>query len=231
MKIAICTPYYADVTAEYAECLARMMLYTGRATFVYNGEPVVPEIELFLYRSTVLQRCRNTLAKAAADWGANYLLWIDADHWFPPDALLRLLSHNRPVVGVNCPRRMEPTGPTAVSLDGNLIWTTEELAREEKLEQVAHPGLGLCLVDMNVIKTLRAPGPDGKPIPLFAMEMLGEGLQVIAEDVFFFRRVNAAGFSVWVDHALSWQIGHVYTKLLTNADAEAQRAAFEARTR
>ncbi len=222
MRIAVCTPHYADVTAEYARCLAKMLLCTARSNIVFNGETTHPEFELFLRRSSVLPRCRNTLVKDAVDWGANYLLWIDGDHSFPEDALIRLLSLNLPVVGVNYARRSRPTWPTAVSLEGEFVWTTEDLASRGEVVQVRHLGLGFCLVDMNVIHALKqAPGP------LFALEMVGDGLQVVAEDVFFFRRVNEAGFSVYLDHGLSWHIGHVYDSIVTNAHAVEDRSIIQ----
>jgi hypothetical protein len=228
MKIAICTPHYADVTAEYARSLAKMLLHTGQASISFNGEPTRPELEVFMRKSSVLPRCRNRLAEDAVDWGANYLLWVDGDHSFPPSSLLRLLSLNLPVVGLNYPRRAEPTWPTAVSLDGEFVWTTEELAGRQEIAQVSHLGLGFCLVDMNVVHALRAPGADGRRRPLFALEMADDGLQVVAEDVFFFKRVAEAGFGVHLDHALSWHIGHVHQRLMTNADAEADRERFQA---
>ena len=230
MKIAVCTPYYGDVTAEYARSLSKMLLHTSRASITYNGEPTAPELEVFMRKSSVLPRCRNTLAKDAADWGANYLLWIDADHAFPEYSLIRLLSLNLPVVGVNYPRRAEPTWPTAVSLEGELIWTTEELARQAEVVEVRHLGLGFCLVDMNVIHALRRPSADGKPKPLFALEMIGDGLQAVAEDVYFFRRVAECGYGVYLDHGLSWDIAHVHQRLLTNAQAAMEREAFERRS-
>ncbi len=223
MKVAICTPHYADVTAAYARSLSKMLLRTAASSITYNGVAAVPSFEVFMRKSSVLPRCRNTLVKDALDWQANYLLWIDADHSFPEDALLRLLSLNLPVVGVNYPRRAKPTWPTAVSLDGEFIWTTEDLARSGEVVQVRHLGLGFCLIDMNVIHTLRQTGA-GRP--LFALEMVGEGLEAVAEDVFFFRRVNEAGFGVYLDHALSWHIGHVHDRIVTNADAIADRDHF-----
>lgn len=226
MKVAICTPHYADVTAAYARSLSKMLLRTSHSSITYNGVATAPAFEVFMRKSSVLPRCRNTLVKDALDWEANYLLWIDADHSFPEDALLRLLSLNLPVVGVNYPRRAKPTWPTAVSLEGQFIWTTEDQARSGEVVQVRHLGLGFCLIDMNVIHALRQQAP-GKP--LFALEMVGEGLEVVAEDVFFFRRVNEAGFGVYLDHALSWHIGHVYDGIVTNADAIAERAAFDSR--
>lgn len=228
MKIAICTPHYADVTAAYARCLAKMVVHTVQAEITYNGERVVPQIEIFHRKSSVLPRCRNTLVKDALDWSANYLLWIDADHSFPEHSLMRLLSLNLPVVGVNYPRRAHPTWPTAVSLDGAIIWTTEEFARDGEVVEVRHLGLGFCLIDMNVIHALRERTVDGKAQPMFALEMIEDGLEVVAEDVFFFRRIKEAGYGVFLDHWLSWQIGHVHERLATNADALAEKAAHDA---
>src|SRR3712207_4119719 len=188
MKIAICTPHYADVSPDYARSLAKLMLHTSRANISFNGAPAVPDLEIFMRRSSVLPRCRNRLVEDAVEWDANYLLWIDGDHAFPASALLRLLSLNLPIVGVNYPRRADPTWPTAVSLDGELIWTTADLAQRGDVVQVRHLGLGLCLVDMNVVHALRAPGADGRRRPLFSLEMADDGLEVVAEDVFFFRR-------------------------------------------
>ncbi len=223
MKVAICTPHYADVTAAYARSLSKMLLRTAGSSITFNGVATSPSFEVFMRKSSVLPRCRNTLVKDALDWEANYLLWIDADHSFPEDSLLRLLSLNLPIVGVNYPRRAKPTWPTAVSLDGEFIWTTEDLATSGEVVQVRHLGLGFCLIDMNVIHALRQ---NGAGRPLFALEMIGEGLEAVAEDVFFFRRVNEAGFGVYLDHALSWHIGHVHDRIVTNADAIADRDQF-----
>lgn len=221
MRIAICTPYHADVTAEYARSLGKMLMYTVQANVFFNGAATVPELEVFHRRSSELPRSRNTLAKDALDWGANYLLWIDADHLFPEDALLRLLSLNLPVVGANYPRRQRPTWPTAVGLDGEYVWTTEEAAKRAQVDQVSHLGLGFCLIDINVIRTLYGDGSK----PLFATQPLGDGRESVGEDVFFFRRVQEAGFGVFLDHTLSWVIGHVHVHILTNADAMAQMDA------
>ncbi len=227
MKIAICTPYYSGVTAEYARSLASMITFTSHARINFNGVVTLPQFEVFIKKGTVLPQLRNYLVKDAVDWGANYLLWIDADHSFPADALVRLLSRNVPVIGVNYPRRSYPTSPTAFDHDMKLVWTTEELARQGAVVQVRGLGLGFCLVDMNVIHALMSHRSDGEEKPFFALEMLGNGLKYLGEDVFFFNRISEAGIPVYLDHGLSWQIGHLHERMLTNADAEAQREAFE----
>ena len=229
MKIAICTPCYSTVLSEFAHDLAKMMLRTAGARIVFNGEPTVPEIEIFMRQSSMLAAVRNRLVKDALDWGANYLLWIDPDHSFPPESLLRLLSLNLPVVGVNQPRRTSPTGPTATDLDGNLIWTTEELAERGEVVQVGGLGLALCLIDMKVFESLHARAvAQGQESfwPLFAFETIAGQLKPLGEDVYFFRRLSEAGIPAYVDHALSWAVRHAHQRLLTNADTLADKEAF-----
>jgi hypothetical protein len=188
----------------------------------FNGEVVFPQIEIFMRSSSVLPQLRNILVQAAMEWDANYLLWLDSDQKFPDEALLRLLSLGLPVVGVNYPRRVPPHIPTASSLDGGLVTTTEEAARANEIVRVFSMGFGCCLIDMTIFDTLHqhALASDSSGIwPLFAVEMLGDGREIVGEDVFFFRRLREAGVPVYVDHALSWSIGHVHQRVLTNADA------------
>jgi hypothetical protein len=222
MKIAICTPHYGDVTAEFAYSLAKMMARTAQAQIEFNGEVVLPTIELFMRSSSIVSQLRNILVRDALAWGANYLLWLDADQKFPDEALLRLLSLNLPAVGVNYPRRVPPYRPTATGLDGNLLRTTEQLAREGAVEQVLSLGFGCCLMDMTIFDVLQrqalADGEEGM-WPLFNVEMLGDGTQIVGEDVFFFRRLQRAGIALHLDHALSWNIGHVHHRVLRNIDA------------
>ena len=228
VKIAVCTPCYGDVASAFAYSLAKLAMRTARTQIDFNSQIVFPEIELFMRSSSVLPQLRNMLVRDALEWGANYLLWLDADQKFPDEALLRLLSLNLPVVGANYPRRVPPHLPTATGLDGRLVWTTKDLARENAVTQVQSLGFGCCLVDMTIFdrlhETAAADGRDGM-WPLFAVEMVGDGTDIVGEDVFFFRRLAQAGIAVHLDHALSWSIGHVHQRVLTNEDAGGQPAA------
>lgn len=219
MKIAICTPYHGDITAGFTYSLGKMLLATARTEIEFNGQITHPQIELFFRTSSILPQLRNMLVQEALSWGANYLLFADADHSFPEDALFRLLAPNLPVVGVNYPRRVAPHRPTATGLDGELIWTTEE---DVSIVQVRSLGFGLCLIDRTVFNTLHqhalSTGKDSL-WPLFATEMASDGIGAVGEDVYFFRKLQAAGVPVYLDHALSRTVGHFHQRELTNADA------------
>ena len=99
MKIAICIPRYGDTKGEFTISLARMLVHTLSAAGAAR-----PEIEIFSVSSSDLPGSRDLLLQRAIEWQARYLLWLDADHVFPAQALVRLLAHRLPVVGCRCPR-------------------------------------------------------------------------------------------------------------------------------
>lgn len=227
MKIALCIPVYGMTHAKFTNSLAALIAHTMKATLRdEEGEKIPVEIETFMVSSSMLVESRHRLVGEAIRWGADYMLWLDADHTFPHDAFCRLWSHNLPIVGCNYPRRHTPTAPTAAKIDGGLLYTTEEKAVEGLVEPCAHMGFGVCLINMKVFDHLQAH-IEGKGetsfLPLF--EMRGElekgGMQ--GEDVFFFAKLRDAGLTPFIDHGLSWEIGHLHEIILTNAHAVSQQ--------
>jgi hypothetical protein len=230
LKIALSIPCNRQTEAKFTQCLADMIAFTMSRKIEFNGEPVTPEIRTTIIGCSMLTESRNRLVLEALNWGADFMLWMDADHVFPQDALLRLLSHNLMVVGCNYARRFDPTSPTAsrVKDDGKyeLVWTTQETAQRGDMESVAHMGLGLCLMDMRVFDVLEHVAvKEGKKHfwPLFRMDPKEDGIGVIGEDVYFFQRIRDAGIHVVLDHNLSWDVGHLHEKILTNAHCEIQK--------
>jgi hypothetical protein len=128
---------------------------------------------------------------------------------------------------VNYPRRIRPTWPTATGIDEQLIWTSEEAAREGRIDEVLTIGFGFCLVDINVIHALKRPEPDGTNLPLFMLGMSPGYKRILGEDVYFFDRVRSVGYSAHVDHALSWSIGHVSRLVLYNSHTIEDREHYE----
>jgi hypothetical protein len=233
MKVAICIPRYGDSKGEFTISLARLVAHSLTAP-APGGERL--EIEIFSLASSDLPHNRTELLKRAILWQARYLLWLDDDHVFPPDALLRLLAHKLPVVGCNQPRRSLPTGPVSVRVDakGEMehVYTTEALAKAGAVEEVVHVGLALCLMDMNVLRTVKAKVEQGvgwahwEP---FDRKLLPGTTARMGEDVSFFRELGEAGVKVFVDHGLSWEVGHIAERVIMNADAVAQKDAWLSR--
>jgi hypothetical protein len=204
VKIAILIPILGGAKPAFTACLANMIAATMRANISLDGEKIVPEIETMVVSLSTISLARGALFHRAEEWGADFALWMDSDHVFPRDALIRLLAHQLPVVGCNY-RQRQHDAPTAVA-DGKLLDTKGD---EPPLQEVEALGLGLCLVNMRVLDRLKAAADaNGKPLlPLFKEEWAGE--RITGEDRYFFNRLRAAGIPVHVDHALSLQVGHI----------------------
>lgn len=229
MKIAICIPAYGDTKAKFTQSLANLLIHIHSVTLTDKDDNrVKPELEVFMVACSMLTQSRHKLVAEAVFWGADFMLWLDADHTFPPDALARLWSRNVPVVGCNYARRCTPTAPTVSGFDDeskkHLVYTTEEKANANELESVAHLGFGVCLIDMRVFDVLQAKAEEeGKAsfLPLFHFEV--EGSHVIGEDVFFFDKLRNAGIPIYCDHGLSWEVGHIHEQVMMNAHANVQQ--------
>lgn len=231
IKLAICIPVYGDTKSKFTLSLAKAIDHFHKSRIVdHEGNDIPREIDVQMVSCSMLTESRHRLVGEALSWGATHLLWLDADHVFPEDAIVRLLSHNVDVVGANYPRRVTPTAPTACKLvtndDGadtkNLVYTTAEKAMDKELEEVAHLGFGVCLMNMHVLDLLQVhadANDDGNFMPLFEMRASEGKGGMIGEDVFFFKKVREAGGRIYVDHALSWEVGHITEQILTNAHA------------
>jgi len=241
MKIALAIPCYGDPKGKFVQCLADMICFTKDAKLTgADGKALDIEIQTFIVSSSILTESRHRLVAEAVLWGADFMLWMDADHVFPKDALCRLWARNVPVVGVNYARRCDPTAPTAAKIvtddadqdHKNLVYTTVEMAEANLMEEVSHLGFGLCLINMRVFDLLQHDAEErgeASFLPLFEFVRHPEGAGVIGEDVFFFRKLRDAGITVWCDHGLSWEVGHITDHIVFNAHAVAQQEKWLAR--
>ncbi len=98
------------------------------------------------------QRC--DLADQAAAQKPDFLLWIDTDMMFPPNALLRLLQHNKDIVGATYNKRVPPY-ETLGKLKGAKP-SEVELAQGGLREAELLP-MGFMLVRTEVFQKIRFP--------------------------------------------------------------------------
>lgn len=236
LKIAICVPCYGDPKGLFVQSLANMLSYFHRARLESpDGEPYDKIVETFIVGSSMLTEVRHKLVAEALNWGADYMLCLDADHTFAEDTLDRLLMHNAMVVGCNYVRRSLPTAPTAASIEKDddsvkwLVYTTPEKVAAGLVEPVSHIGMGCVLINMKLFDVLQlhAESKGEKSfLPLFKFEPTTDGAGMRGEDVYFFDKVRAAGVTVFCDHAVSWMIGHCHEILMTHQHALDQRSAW-----
>lgn len=200
MKIAICCPIHSGAKPHFVQCLARMIAHTMSARMQEADQLIVPQLETFVFSTSNVAYSRRKLVDTALDWGAQWLLWLDADQIFPRDTLTHLLGRRQAIVGANVRRRDPKTVmPTAfTSKDGK---PAPVFPAGDGIEQVLHLGLAVCLTHAEVFRKI------GRPY--FFEQMHEDGIHAFGEDVSFCHKAREAGFPVFVDHALTMAVGHI----------------------
>jgi hypothetical protein len=197
MKVAICTPTPGTVTTSFMLSLLSLL-----------ADPRGHRIYTLASEGSVIHRQRNWLVEQVLKTDADYILWLDSDQTFPPDTLARLVAHQLPFVACNVPRRRPPFTPTAIMSDGTTVWTTLEKVQNQSVEPVDLIGLGVALTATSLFRGLKTPFPSS-----------GEA----GEDIAFCRQVAERGVRPFIDHALSWEIGHVGLVEISHRDALRER--------
>ena len=194
MNLAICIPTMGPFDAGTAVDLATLCLTVGVNARTLN----LTGASLHQTHQTYLPVARELLAyQAATDAAATHILWLDSDMRFPANALERLLAHDVDIVGANYPRRGPPGGSSALALDGSVL-----VPKATGLEAVKIVGLGLCLMRTSILPKLSRP---------WFLTVFENG-RFLGEDYFFFRAVREANISVYIDHALSMEVEHVWAE-------------------
>ena len=149
---------------------------------------------------------RNSLCEETLESGADYLWFMDDDHAFSPDILMRLLDWDEKLVTPLCMMRSAPF--QVVSFDGNIEDGDPPI--RHRLDLQDHDPQGLV--------QLTAGGTAGMLIHRDVLEALEPPwfeYGFISEDLLFCDKAIAAGFSLHCD--LSARLGHITTAVLEPA--------------
>lgn len=129
----------------------------------------------------------------------DWLWFVDDDHAFAPDVILRLLTADVDIVAPLVLRRQQPFAPVAC-LDDEVLDLSDQPG--EGLLEVDHTGSSGMLIRRSVIEAIEPPW----------FELGYDPKQTISEDVMFCRKARAAGFDIHVD--LGTRLGHITTAVV-----------------
>ena len=198
-KIAICIP-----TREQMHSRCAFSLYNlGKALSKAGIEHT-----LFLSPGTLIANQRHELVKAAQEWGATHVMFIDSDIVFKPSHVIELINFNELIVGAAYSKRIEPVVSTAWHKIDD--WNTHVKLQEQTDShiQVEAMALGFCLIELSVFDKL--------DLPWFILGF--HNGQYTGEDIEFFRNCKNNNIPVWLDVKVSFEIGHLGLKEFKNAD-------------
>lgn len=156
------------------------------------------ELIPFFVSGSLVYDARNDIVNEALKERADYILFIDSDITFEPDALDKLLAHNTDIVsGLYFGRREHNNNPIAYSkiYPKTLFRKCAKLDTikdvDAPLQEVAAAGLGFCLIKMNVFYKM-----------LCKNNMIFEPFRGMGEDISFFYRAKKMGFKVFLDSTI-----------------------------
>ena len=112
--------------------------------------------------------------------------------------LHRLLRHRKKFVAAQGVTKKIPAEPVALGLTGDRVYSNPPASGLERIMQV---GLAFALIDTRALMRL---GP-----PLFTMQWVEDKMAYAGEDVSFCWKLRSQGIDLYLDHGLSYEIGHV----------------------
>lgn len=192
MKIAIIVPSHDIVHIDFTVSLTMLMSYS-----VASG--ITPM--LINPRTSLIQLSRWHGVQQALNQCVDKVLFIDSDQTFPHDALIKLLSHNKKLVGATCRLRREEIEYSARDKKGNRI----DFSQRTGLHEVATNGFPFCLIDAEVFRKIDEPW--------FNVTFDKKKNEWISEDESFCKAAKTAGYKIWVDADLTKEVGHIGTKI------------------
>lgn len=196
--IGIAIPCMDQVDAWFAHDLARAMTHHA---FAFPDDTMA----LSMHQSAFLAESRNELVKGLLEnEGVDYVIFLDSDMRFPATLFNDLLSHNVPVVAANCAKRRRPISATARKENpetGSLeaVWPDPE--KREGIEQVHIVGSAVMCIKRDVFFQIS--------FPWFHTPWHPEDQRFVGEDLFFCAQLKKYEVPLYIDHGVSWAVGHI----------------------
>ena len=218
-KVAIAVPHfgqlmYTDFWWSWTLMLGKTL--TERPSNYTLLRPLYPsQMEA---RKQHIREIRNNLVEQALDEVCTKFVTLDTDQVYPPDTIIKLLSHDKPIVFGQVHRRYPAFDP--IMLRGELYEYTdvpyEEMYTGE-LVPIDATGHGCVAIDMTVFLDIKQPWYEDIP----GEEDRGH----VGEDIHFCWKARQAGYPIFMDTSI--QIGHLGLREFGREDYMLYRLAIE----
>lgn len=178
----------------------KSMAYTG-ALLERQG---LDFFTVFVPNDSLIHKARNSIVRAfLTETTATHLLFVDADMGWDPDAVVRLLSHDKEIVGAAGIRKEDPISFCYRP------HPERKICNETGCWQVESIGTGFLLIARTAIEKMIAAYPelkytDAKDVEFHALfyNELAHGKDW-SEDYTFCRRWDALGGEIWMDPTIA----------------------------
>jgi len=226
LHLAICVPSLGTILTETTLSISGMGILNARHGIKQS---------VLMQQSASVSNCRNLLVHSALEVNSDWTLWCDGDVAFNPDLAIRLLSHEKDIVGATYPRRVPPyitNGRFLSDLSDELVEALfmpfgAMLVKTEVFRKIREPwfyesykfeGIGPKQVTQALAHALNIDIPAGfvddiaDALCHYFPEAGEDDTRVTAhrgEDANFCREARRAGYQIWCDMPLSRQMVHI----------------------
>lgn len=194
-KVFVAVPCMDMVHAGFTSSLTMMFMHSLYESFRAEREF---RCGLEFMVTSMLLSSRHLLTKVAMAYEHTHILFVDSDMTFPRDMLIRLMAHDKPIVGINAMARAHPYRCTAQGLDGNQLETTSS---STGLVRVKRTGFGVMYIDLDVFRRME--------LPWYNFVWQPEHERYLGEDYNFCAKARDLGYDIWVDQDLSKEVKHL----------------------
>ena len=167
---------------------------------LYKTTSEIIDTYIFFDSSSILLNQREKLIEESKIINSDYVLWLDSDMVFPSTTALRLLEHNKDIVGCNYLKRTKPLKPVAYK-DINDWDSYLPLTPQEELVEVEGVGMGCLLMKSEVFKKINKP--------YFEFTYNEKSDDWLGEDFNLLKKLREVGYKVYIDTVLSTDIKHM----------------------
>lgn len=169
-------------------------------------ELIIPDISPSEFPDSIAS-VRNNMVKKALECGCTSIWMGDTDQIYPKDTLVKLISHNLPVICAKVHRRYPPFDPLLyqkTKWKWKYLGTPREAWKNGELVEVEATGAACMLIRSEVFEKVKFPW--FKSLPPTKKRNYAVG-----EDIYFWKGVKKAGYSIFVDTSI--EVGH--TSIIT----------------
>lgn len=162
-------------------------LVRGVAHLVSKGYPT----KFIIKQSCYVHTNRNEIVKNALQSVVDYLMFVDSDIVFEPDAIEKLILHGKEIIGGIYHSRDEYKRIFAYEFrDGKLVEISDKNFSPKQLKEVEAIATGFMLIDTKIFKKLS--------LPFF---FYGDPIKFpeLSDDLYFCMNARTKGIKVWAD--------------------------------
>jgi hypothetical protein len=138
-----------------------------------------------------IHEMRNTISMQALKLDCTHLIFIDCDMVYPADTIMKLLSHDKDIIGALTFKRWPPFNPIVYEGEQYKMSLMDPIP-DDSIVEVTATGTGCLMIKTEVFDHLDYPW----------FEFTQKDDKPVGEDINFCYRARDAGYKIYIDTSI-----------------------------